>query len=355
MITCERDGRQVPASFGDVAAEVRAVRRGIGISDRSHTAVIRVGGAQAWDLLDRVCPCELFLRDAQVRQTLLLDDDGTIAADLSVACEDDGYLVVAEGLPRADVLARLHAARRPPEDVTLELLDVAVIGVDGPFAWELLARFDGPGVIGLPYLSLARMPGGVRCVRAGRTGEFGYELIVPSADAAEVRARLDALGAPLDLTPVGVDALDACALENWFFNAHAEGRLGLTPLHLQLQWRLAWSKDRHPGVAALQALRERGIERRVTGVRGTSLARGTIVTLEEQPIGSVIVPSRDGTFGLAMIDTALAHAGLNAFAAAGSPLRTVSPPFVNNRSLYVKPQRHTWADRARIPFPPDLA
>ena len=57
-------------------------------------------------------------------------------------------------------------------------------GLNGPYAWELASALLGPAVLGMTYLSLLRgpAPGGddeVICFRAGKTGEYGYDLLVP--------------------------------------------------------------------------------------------------------------------------------------------------------------------------------
>ncbi|MCP5067184.1 MAG: hypothetical protein GY946_11515, partial [bacterium] len=78
------------------------------------------------------------------------------------------------------------------------------------------------------------------CFRAGKTGEYGYDLLVPHAQYDPLHDKLQDIGRAFDMQPVGLAALDQCALENWFFNIRREGQLGLTPLELQ-RWR--------PGVA----------------------------------------------------------------------------------------------------------
>ena len=63
------------------------------------------------------------------------------------------------------------------------------------------------------------------------------------AQAEELRQGLLAAGRRFELLEVSQAALDQCALENWFFNIRREGKAGLTPLELGLQWRLASGKN----------------------------------------------------------------------------------------------------------------
>ena len=58
---------------------------------------------------------------------------------------------------------------------------------------------------------------------------------------------------------------------------------------------------------------------------------------------------------VALIDLALAVPGLPGFRVGERSGRSLSPPVLNNRSLHVSPQRHTWADREAAALPPLVA
>jgi glycine cleavage system aminomethyltransferase T len=330
---------------------VTAIRQGVARSDRG-VAVVACRGEGAGDVLDRVVTCDLYLRDGQARPALILDEGGDITADVLVLAEDDGFVLLVDGMP-AEAVCDVLSAHRRGEDAAFEPADRLVIGVDGPFAWELMAAFDTPGVIGLPYLTAYRPQPDVCVIRAGRTGEFGYDIVVPTASAGAVRDRLDAVGAAFELAVASTEALSYCALENFFFDAGTERRPGVGPLELQLQWRLSRRKG-YLGSGAVDQRRASRDRRRAVAFRAPAVPSGA-VRLGDRTVGDVLRASPslhgDGAIGLALVDLAVAHSGIDALTA-GVPLRTVSPPFVANRSLFVKPQQHSWADRATIPFPP---
>jgi hypothetical protein len=81
---------------------------------------------------------------------------------------------------------------------------------------------------------------------------------------------------------------------------------------------------------------------------------------EEAPIGTVVNAHRflsgPGHIGLAMIEPPYAVSGCDFYhtndGRGETAVSTVSPPFVNNRSLYVDPQVHSFCDRDGIVFPP---
>ena len=151
---------------------------------------------------------------------------------------------------------------------------------------------------------------------------------------------------------MGRDTLGYCALENWFLDVHALPR-PLDPIALQLQWRVSRHKE-FPGSAALEALRSAGVPRRLTAITGPALTVGDPVELGGTEVGEVVLAGaspRGDHIGAALVDTALAHSGVEAFTHRSHPIRTISPPFVTNRSLFVRWQQHTWAGRDDIVFP----
>jgi glycine cleavage system aminomethyltransferase T len=351
-----------------LAAEVEAIRTAVAISRLDHVTVLRVGGAGAFGLLDAVCPGPLFLRENQMRHTLLLTPDARPLADIYVCSDDQEFIVLAQGLSAGALHAYFegHRARRAGDaPFTLEDLGAShvMFGINGPYAWELAAALVGPEVNGTPYLSFLRFDNLV-CFRAGTTGEYGFDLLVPRAEAEAVWGRLVTLGEPLGVREAGLEALDQCALENWHFYMRmldgAPAGAVLTPLELQLQWRLSYEKD-FVGAEALREHRERGPRVRATCFTSPSaVAAGQRVTYDGREIGSVLAATtsctRGDSVGVALLDPALAHPGIEDFVVDGAggpvPMLTRTPPIINNRSLHVDPNRHTGRTRHEDVFPP---
>lgn len=338
---------------------MRALRESVAFSEKSHVAALRVEGRDAYEALDRLVAGELFAQSGRMRHTLLLRDDGTPLADVYVCARDDDFLLLAEGAPGEEL--RRHLAERVPETTAVFHLleDRAVLGLDGPFAWEAVAQVVGPDVMGLPYLTFFE-PADVLCFRGGKTGEYGYDLLVPRAEVERWRERILEEGRAFDLERCTMEDLDQCALENWFFNPRREGRSGATPLELQLQWRVSRRKT-FVGSGALEARRRAGIREQLVCVVGPGpFAAGDPVAFEERPIGRIVNAGRcelrGEWIGMALVEVALAHAGIPGLEAGGpgvsTPLRTVAPPVLSNRSLFVQPQRHSYLTRAEVEWPP---
>ncbi len=340
---------------------IRALRLATAWSRSGHVSRVRLAGADAFSALDAICPSELHLRDGRIMATLLLNDDATIAADLFVCRDDDEFILLAEGMSGPQLLGWIRGAAPASTRIALEDLgaDHGLISVHGPYAWELLGEVLGPDVIGLPYLSFLRTDG-ITCFRTGKTGEYGYDLLVRNEELAAMAERLRAPGATFDLVEIGLDTLDQAALENWFFNIRREGAVGATPLELQLQWRVSYRKS-FPGSAALLERRRAGPTARLTMLTtGEPIEVGAAVRAGDRRIGMIVNAGDSGTreevVALALLERAYAASGIDLYTVESSagrvPARTVSPPLINNRSLYVSPQLHSYAAREQEAFPP---
>jgi glycine cleavage system aminomethyltransferase T len=323
---------------------------------------VLVRGEHAYEAVDALSSRDLFVRTGQLLHALVLDERGGVEADLLVAPRDEDFLLVADGLDDAGLIERLRAHAPAGASVEFEPLSAthALVGLAGPYAWELLAELLGPELATMPYMSCLSVPelshAGL-CLRAGTTGEFGYDLLLPNADAEHVRARIDELGVRFDLHVVEQTVLDRAALENGFFCPRHRGVLGRSPAELQLQWRVTYDRE-FRGAAAMR-------ERKHSSQR----LAWVIGRLDEQPaqpgplhragihVGELLEGHASpvlGCFvGLAMIDRALAYPWIDGLLdEQGRELRIEAPPLLQNRSMFVNPRKHVYAHRESDSFPP---
>jgi aminomethyltransferase len=194
--------------------EYFAIRNAAGLFDTSPLYKYRISGPDAERFLAGVLardPRKCGVGHAQY--TLWCDDRGFVIEDgVLLHVGEDEYLLTAaepnlayfEGL-----LGRLDATI---EDVTD---DWGVMSVQGPYARDLLTAVAPEGK-GLPYFGLVRTQVGkipVLVSRTGYTGDLGYELWVPAADAIEVWDAVAAAGKGRGVIPFGMTALYMARIE----------------------------------------------------------------------------------------------------------------------------------------------
>ena len=331
----------------DRAAAV--LREGVVVTEVAHLTAVQVDGAGARAALDRLLPCELHLYDGSARPPLLVDpEDGRVIADVTVARVEGGYLLVVDGVTGAEVAARIADAAPSPTTVTVRdvLEDRAPLALHGPFAWELAAAWLGRHLIGLPSLAL-HTSARAWVLRYGRTGESGYEVLVPRGVLDEELDRLRALGERFDLIDAPQASVDRCTLEVGGFVARRPSLASLSPVELQLQWRLSARKE-HVGRDALDCRRAAATSR-ITWFRSAgSIAEGARVELDGEAVGEVLgcepMSIGGGWGGIALLDRQVAHAGL-ALDSASGPLTTASAPLLEPTSRRVRVHSDTYATR----------
>jgi aminomethyltransferase len=194
-------------------------RASAGLFDVSHMGQLRVrarDGREATLLasLERALPVDFDgWRPGEQRYSLLLNDRGGIEDDLMVVRWVDDHStevrIVVNASNRAGDLA-WFAARCP--DLEVEVIDAALIALQGPQAESVLSSLD-PGAASMSFMQ-ARMLrlDGTECLatRSGYTGEDGYEISIPLDAAEKIVERL--LADP-GVRPVGLGARDTLRLE----------------------------------------------------------------------------------------------------------------------------------------------
>lgn len=206
-------GYDMPVQYEGVLAEHRWTREHAGLFDVSHMGQARITGADAIAQFERFVPGDYaVLKDGKQKYSLLLNDDGGIMDDLMAGKPDhDGlYVVVNAGNKDADFA---HLAANLAGDAKLTLLeDRALLAIQGPEAAEVMAAHE-PALAEMGFMDSARLKlFGVDCYvsRSGYTGEDGYEISVPAADAERV---WDLLLKDARVKPIGLGARDSLRLE----------------------------------------------------------------------------------------------------------------------------------------------
>ena len=206
-------GYDMPVQYEGVLAEHRWTREHAGLFDVSHMGQARITGEDAIAQFQRFVPGDYeILKAGKQKYSLLLNAEGGIMDDLMAGKPDhDGlYVVVNAGNKDAD-FAFLNANLAGDAKLTL-LDDRALLAIQGPEAAEVMAKHE-PALGEMGFMDSARlMLFGVDCFvsRSGYTGEDGYEISVPNADAERV---WNLLLSDARVKPIGLGARDSLRLE----------------------------------------------------------------------------------------------------------------------------------------------
>jgi aminomethyltransferase len=315
-------GFEMPIQYPTgILGEHQAVRRRAGLFDVSHMGEIEVRGAQALDFVQRVATNDASQLDEwQAQYSALLNDDGGIIDDCLVYRFPDHYLLVVNASNQHRDLAWLqqHVA-----DFDAYLIDrsddTALLALQGPAAPRILAGLTDATLDDVDYYHFTRgTVCGVPSVisRTGYTGEDGFEIYLPAANAAAVWTALLAAGEGAGLVPVGLGARDSLRLEMGYLLHGNDADETRTPLEAGLGWVTKLGKGDFLGRAALLEQKQRGVAERLIGVELTERGlprRGYELRLAGETIGRVTSgghsPMLEKGVGLAYVRTDLAKNG----------------------------------------------
>ena len=301
-------GWEMPLSYpSGTLAEHRACRGGAVVFDVSHLGTLRVTGTGAHDRLQQAFTNDLArIGPGRTQYTHLLDDDGSVLDDIIVWWTGDESFDV---MPNASNTDRVREALGGAgSDAGFQAVDVtasrAVLAVQGPEARTRLAAVssDASAVARNCVASVEWEGISLTVAGTGYTGEDGVEIAVP-ADAAE---RLWDAVVAAGVIPAGLGARDTLRLEAGLpLHGHELGP-GITPLQAGLGWVVRWDKPSFRGREALAAERERGVHRRLRGLR----VEGRRPPREGQSVlrdGEVVGEVTSGNFS-PMLETGIALA-----------------------------------------------
>jgi aminomethyltransferase len=205
-------GYDMPVQYEGVLAEHRWTREHAGLFDVSHMGQCKITGKDAIAQFERFVPGDYaILKAGKQKYSLLLNESGGIIDDLMAGKPDhDGLFVVVNAGNKDEDFAFWQANLEG--DAQLTVLDRALIAIQGPEAAEVMVKHD-PVFADFGFMDCARlMIFGVDCYvsRSGYTGEDGYEISVPAADAERI---WNLLLEDARVKPIGLGARDSLRLE----------------------------------------------------------------------------------------------------------------------------------------------
>jgi aminomethyltransferase len=308
-------GYEMPVQYPTgIRAEHGAVREAAGLFDVSHMGEFMISGPDALALIQRVT-----INDAakvevgQAQYSAMVRPAGGVIDDLIIYRYPDRWMMVVNASNRAkDWDWVVQHAEGLDVDLADHSDDVALLALQGPNARAILRPIAAvgaeDGIDGIGYYRFAE--GEVAGVRAtisatGYTGEDGFELYLPlDGDASRAEAVWDALidaGADHGLVPAGLGARDTLRLEVGYALYGNDLDEDHTPLESALGWITKLDKGEFVGREALGALKEKGVERRLVGMKLTERGiprPGYPILVDGEPAGVVTSGTMSPSLGV---------------------------------------------------------
>ena len=340
-------GWDMPLHYGSQIEEHHIVRRVAGMFDVSHMLAIDIAGDAAEEYLRQVLANDV----ARLRQSgkalysCMLNEAGGVIDDLIVYLLAPGEyrLVVNAGTADKDYRWFENQRNRLAPGVRIEARrDLSMIALQGPQARAMLWRArpaTEAATASLQNFSSATH-GEWLIARTGYTGEDGFEITLPNADAVTLWQALHATG----VAPAGLGARDTLRLEAGMNLYGQDMDETVTPMESGLAWTVDLGTARD--FVGRQALEGRQAERKLAGLvlreRGVLRAHQTVHT--ENGEGETTSGTYSPTLGLS-----IALARLPAATAVGEDAtveirgrrlaaRTVKYPFVRHGKSLIDDQ-----------------
>ena len=302
-------GYSMPVQYPmGVMKEHLHTRAAAGVFDVSHMGQVMVTGP-SWDAValafETLVPMNVLgLEDGRQRYGFFTNDAGGIEDDLMFARRGDDLFVVVNAACKDADIARMKEALEPEITVT-PVTDRALVAVQGPAAGAAVASLDAAAdkMRFMDFGTLTLDGVEVWASRSGYTGEDGFEISVPEAQAeALVRRLLEIEG----VEPIGLGARDSLRLEAGLCLYGNDIDAGTNPVEASLTWAIQKARRAggeraggYPGADAVQTAFDDGVDRKRVGLapEGRAPMRDGTPLFDAATGGTQVGEVTSGSFG----------------------------------------------------------
>ena len=263
-------GWDMPVQYSGILEEHSAVRNAVGVFDVSHMGEIEIRGPEAAKLADIVTTNAVHkLKIGQAHYSGLLYEHGGFVDDILVHKVADHHYFLCVNASNQDKDFE-HIAAQNHCDAVVENNGAryAQIAIQGPKARPTLQKLTAVDLSGIKYYwftdgEVAGTP--ARIAHTGYTGEDGFEIYVPPAEAERMWKLVMDAGTEFGIKPCGLGARNTLRLEAKMALYGHEIDASISPLEADLGWIVKLDKGEFVGRDALLKQKERGIRRKLVG------------------------------------------------------------------------------------------
>ena len=248
-----------------ITREAMAVRSAAGLFDASTLGKIEICGPDALAFLNKIYINDFSrLAPGRCRYGVMLNETGFVMDDgLIMRLADDRFYITTTSGGLSHVLHHMEDFLQTEfTDMRVWLVDVtdqwSCLALQGPRARDVLSSVlldVDLSTATMPHLSFRETPfmgAHVRLVRAGFTGELGFELHVPASLAVTLWDMLLSRGAVHGLEPYGLEALDVLRAEKGYIVVGQDSDGACTPDDLGLARLIGAAKGDFIGARSLK-------------------------------------------------------------------------------------------------------
>jgi aminomethyltransferase len=296
-------GWAMPVQYSGILDEHKAVREAAGIFDVSHMGEIQFDGPRAAEAVQRLVTNDVGkLSDGSALYTCVCYPTGGIVDDCIVyRHKADSFLIVVNASNIDKDFAWFRENAGSMCTITNYSDDYGLLAVQGPKAVALVQSLSDAPVEKLkPFTWTTAHVGPAHCevARTGYTGEDGFEIFVPAADAGKLWDALLEKGRDVGLKPIGLGARDTLRLEARLSLYGNDIDQDHTPHEAGLSWVVKGKG--YVGEEALEKQKRDGVDRKLVGFvmkdRGTA-RHGYDIYDGDEKIGVVTSGSLGPTVG----------------------------------------------------------
>ncbi|WP_323777647.1 glycine cleavage system aminomethyltransferase GcvT [Leisingera sp.] len=292
-------GWEMPVQYPmGIMGEHKQCREKAALFDVSHMGQVILRGENVGEKLETLCPQAFAtLKEGKARYGFFTNNDGGIMDDLIVSNAGDHYFVVVNAALRHQDIPHMQANLEGVE--VTEIFDRALVAVQGPKAEDVVGALC-PAARDLKFMETTVADiGGVECrvSRLGYTGEDGYEISIPEADAIRVSKQFLAHD---DCEPAGLGARDSLRLEAGLCLYGNDIDQSTSPIEASLSWAIQKRRKEDgsfPGAARIQKELAEGTAKKLVGIKpeGRAPARQGVEVQSES--GDTLGAITSGSFG----------------------------------------------------------
>lgn len=238
-------GWDMPIYYGSQINEHHQVRDHAGMFDVSHMTVIDMKGQQVQAFLSVLLANDIgrLKEKGKALYSCMLNEKGGVIDDLITYYMGDNYYRTVVNAATHDKDIAWIKSQAESFDVSIhEREDLAMIAVQGPQARQLAAKlFDEATrekALALKPFFAFESPD-YFIARTGYTGEDGFEIMLPSSQAANFWRQLANVG----IKPAGLGARDTLRLEAGMNLYGTDMDENISPLECGLSWTVAWEPN----------------------------------------------------------------------------------------------------------------